>query len=388
MKKTLIRHIIVFVITLFIGCDSSLLFAADAADPTNQSTELQLEQLRQVAADQNRRLQQANTNATGISPVDAPPPPIIQNPTPQPSISNGASPANAAPVQIDVPPQPMNALTNVNAASTPCPTTEPAGDVCEQAFNGVARTALPMSPEQIQRLRQLFTASQYAASIQVGVPPKPVIRSQMVNLSPGATPPPIRMKQGVVTTLAFIDATGQPWPIDAYDIGDPATFNVQWNKTDNVLFVQPSKQFFDDRNLVVRLRGLATPVTLTLLAPQLSNRNAVDYRVDLHIPEAGPNAVPIAGGDNLPNSADPVLLGVLSGVPPEGSKELSVSDNTSQAWMLNDKLFLRTRSTVLSPAWLATMSSADGMKAYLMPKTPMILVSQHGKAVQLRIEGL
>lgn len=136
-------------------------------------------------------------------------------------------------------------------------------------------------------------------------------------------------------------------------------------------------------NLAVRLQGLSTPVMLTLIPGQ----RAVDYRVDLRIQATGPNAVPVPV-TGLPGNANPELLGVLDGIPPQGSTEVQVSDSGVQAWLRNDQLFVRTHYTILSPAWIATMSSADGTKAYQMPKAPLLLASEDGRIVQLKIEGL
>jgi intracellular multiplication protein IcmK len=90
----------------------------------------------------------------------------------------------------------------------------------------------------------------------------------------------------------------------------------------------------------------------------------------------------------LPNSANTLLLGVLDGVPPAGSTALKVSGGGCEVWLSGDRMFVRTHYTVLSPAWLSTMSSADGTKAYEMPKAPLLLVSQNGKVVPLKVEGL
>ena len=43
---------------------------------------------------------------------------------------------------------------------------------------------------------------------------------------PGATPPAIRLAQGYVSSLVFVDSTGAPWPIASFDIGDPK--GCQW----------------------------------------------------------------------------------------------------------------------------------------------------------------
>jgi intracellular multiplication protein IcmK len=79
---------------------------------------------------------------------------------------------------------------------------------------------------------------------------------------------------------------------------------------------------------------------------------------------------------------------VLDGIAPNKAKPLSIPGSNSQAWLAGDKIYLRTRLTLLSPAWVASMSSADGMNAYQIPKTPSILVgNSDGKIFNLRIEG-
>lgn len=251
------------------------------------------------------------------------------------------------------------------------------------AFDGVAEQLFPLTPEQIIRIKQLYQTSEYAKSSTAGTPPKPTATSQFVNLSPGSTPPVIRLSQGFVSSLVFLDSTGAPWPINAYDLGDPAAFNIQWDKTSNTLMIQASK-LYTYGNLAVRLRGLNTPVMLTLIPGQ----KAVDYRVDLRVQGYGPNAKSMPMDNGLPPSASDILLHVLDGVPPAGSARLTVSGGDARAWLLNEKMFVRTNLTILSPGWLGSMTSADGMHAYEMQKSPVLLVSWHGKVMQLKVEGL
>lgn len=259
--------------------------------------------------------------------------------------------------------------------------------ISQGAFAGAVQTLLPMSPDQIHRLRQLYSASQYAAAAPAGVPPRATATSLFVDLSPGASPPAINLAEGDITALVFLDSTGAPWPIEALDNGNPNAFDIQWNKKDNVLLVQASSAF-GRGNVAVRLRQLGPPVMITLVTNSTMQGagGVVDYRVDLRIPGYGPNAQPVAG-NNLPNQANPVLLDVLDGIPPSGSKSLDLSDNIGQAWLKNDSLFLRTHLTLLSPAWVATMSSADGTNAYQLQQTPLLLMSQNGKVIQVKVKG-
>ncbi len=79
---------------------------------------------------------------------------------------------------------------------------------------------------------------------------------------------------------------------------------------------------------------------------------------------------------------------MLDGIAPAGSKTLTVRGADAQAWVLGEKIYFRTRFTVLSPGWIGTMSSPDGMHAYEMPKTSSILVSRYGEPAEIKIEGL
>lgn len=252
-----------------------------------------------------------------------------------------------------------------------------------KAFKDMTRNLYPLNPEQIVRLKQIYETSEYAKASTPGTPPKPTATSQFVNLSPGSTPPVIRLSQGFVSSLVFLDSTGAPWPISAYDLGDPSAFNIQWDKTSNTLMIQASK-LYNYGNLAVRLKGLNTPVMLTLIPGQ----KAVDYRVDLRIQGYGPNAKSMPTEEGIPPSANDLLLHVLEGVPPPGSKRLVVSGGDARAWLSNEKMYVRTNLTILSPGWLASMTSADGMHAYEMQKSPVLLVSWHGKVMQLKVEGL
>ena len=251
------------------------------------------------------------------------------------------------------------------------------------AFSGVENQLFPLDKEKIHELKNDYHNNEFAKAADPGTPPRPIATSQFVNLSPGSTPPVIRLSQGFVSSLVFLDSTGSPWPISAYDLGDPASFNIQWDKTGNTLMIQ-SMKLYTYGNLAVRLVGLNTPVMLTLIPGQ----KAVDYRVDLRVQGLGPNASNLPMEEGLPPSANNVLLHVLEGVPPAGSKRLIVNGGDARAWLLDSTMFVRTNLTILSPGWVGSMTSADGMHAYELQKSPVLLVSWHGKVMQLKIEGL
>lgn len=328
-------------------------------------------------------------------PVFQPTSQAISQPTFQPTSQAGPPPMPQSMPQSMTPPTPGSNLTAAPAPSMQqvelqafnAALNQQASQLQQterdQAFRGVMQQAMPLTPEQILQLKYLYSQTQRASQAPPGIPPVPTSTTELVNLAPGAVPPVVRLSQGFITSLVFVDATGAPWPIAAYDLGNPTAFNIQWDKKNNILMIQ-SKDAYTYGNLAVKLQDLPTPVMVTLIPGQ----QVVDYRVDMRVQQMGPQAKVSPTGSGLPGQADPVLLGILDGVPPAGSKALQVYGGQAQAWSAGGKLLLRTRMTVISPGWIATMSSADGTNAYLLQNTPTILVSDNGALEQLRIEGL
>ncbi|MEE9451837.1 MAG: DotH/IcmK family type IV secretion protein [Gammaproteobacteria bacterium] len=363
-------------------------YAIGAEAPQLDESAQQLQQLQALQAQQQQQLQQGAMPpwAAEVVPSTQPIQPIQPaQPAPQGAVQPAFPPTanmGATPAVVDNN-VPAGANVQIDEQMQQLLQSSPQELIDEMAFRETTRNTFPITPEQIVRLREMYEELQLAEATSPKTPPRPTATSQHVSLAPGATPPVIRLSKGFVSSLVFLDSTGAEWPITAYDLGDPDSFNIQWDRTSNTLMIQ-AMELYTYGNLAVRLQGLTTPVMLTLTPGQ----QAVDYRVDLRIQGRGPNAKEMPTGDNLPSTADPLLLNVLDGIPPPESTELSITGGEAQAWEYDGKIFLRTRLNVLSPAWLATMSSADGMQVYEMSKAPIILASRRGSVVQLKVEGL
>jgi intracellular multiplication protein IcmK len=301
-----------------------------------------------------------------------------------PTTSRKASPSDRKQSQLDKAAGPTEMASTEGGSDDDADPSVGENEIVEKlAFEGLTQQLFPLSPDETRKVKEQYQSAEIAKQAPVGTPPTPTATSQFVNLSPGSTPPVIRLSQGFVSSLVFLDSTGSPWPISAYDLGDPSAFNIQWDKTSNTLMIQSTK-LYTYGNLAVRLRDLNTPVMLTLIPGQ----KAVDYRVDLRVQGYGPNAKNIPMEEGIPAAANDVLLHILDGVPPDGSSRLTISGGDARGWMLNEKMFIRTSLTVLSPGWIGSMTSADGTHAYEMQKSPVLLVSWHGKVMQLKVEGL
>lgn len=253
----------------------------------------------------------------------------------------------------------------------------------EKTFQDMLQKMIPMTPEQIRRLRLKQDEIDLAARGPAGTPPRPVATSQFVSLAPGDKMPIVRMEPGFVTSVVFVDSTGAPWPIELYSLGDPTLFNIAWDKQSNILLMQ-ANQKFKHSNVAVKLMGMNTPVMITLVAGQ----HQVDYRIDLRVQGLGPKAYPVKLTDGLPPRTNDLLLSLLDGVAPKNAEPAKIKGGNASAWILKKKLYLRTRMTLISPGWMSSMSSPDGMNIYELMLTPLLLVSDHGQIVQLKVEGI
>ena len=260
---------------------------------------------------------------------------------------------------------------------------------------------LSLTPEMILELGRRYRENQNARE-QVMAPSiaMPVTRSVNASMGPGGATSIIQAVQGYPTAIAFVDATGQPWPI-AWDTnsnpasdgggaaGTPAVqatgFDVRVPiKGSNVLQLAP-RSSAPRGGVLVNLQGAPAPLTFMVMA----GRDRYDARVDVKVADRGPNArVQIITRPNTPETGAAYLTSMLDGAPPADAVPLSVSGvspDDVRAWRLGDKVYLRTQYTVLSPEWTASENGADNMTIYAIPSTPVVLLSANGRSVAARL---
>lgn len=262
---------------------------------------------------------------------------------------------------------------------------DPMTQMQDQAFKSVVDTIMPMRPDQIDELARRMTEMEETASTAVNkqLRPKAVSKVESVSLDPSGEPPAIKLADGYVTTVMVLDATGAPWPIE--DIGYVGKFDLKVPpKSPHVLRIVPLSRF-EDGNITIQLRGLDTPVLFRVVA----DAGEVYYRYDVRVPEMGPKArAPQFKSANTLAGGNAVLTAVLNGYPPAGAKRLEVIglDDRSGAWDVGGQTYLRTPYTLLSPAWSNSTRSGDGTTVYVIPDTPVLLLSDNGVMVRARLQ--
>ena len=250
----------------------------------------------------------------------------------------------------------------------------------KEAFKATTDQAMPLKPSEIRRILEMYDETKQAVETPIYPTPEPESAFQKISLDPGAKPLVVKTAMGNVTTVSLVDITGQPWPIQ--DLTWAGDFQIeQPEKGSHMLRITPTSEFAVG-NISMRLLGLNPPVIFSLKA----ERKSVHVRLDVQVPEVGPKGIippmetPIttkAGDDAL----TAVLMGVVKG---KDTIRLQVDgiDGRTTAYKSGDMMYIRTPYTMLSPAWLKSMQSADGTKVYSMNFTPVVLLSDKGKMVR------
>lgn len=301
--------------------------------------------------------------------------PLAQSKPGEQSVANQSPGASAEPSQT----QPPAAYSGNVAAVQPLPS--PKLDLKQEVLNQIA----PMDAALVREVIQELEKRRQAISVPATTDVKASLSSFNVDLSPGATPPVVRIARGQGAVVTFLDTAGNPWPIEAAENFYSQAMDVKQLST-HVLSVAARSEYLRG-SVGVMLKGLPTPVTFTVIP----GVNSTDYRVDLRVPGLAPGAVPIAsGGLASAPIGSPDLMSYLYGQTPEGATRLNVKGQSGvSAWQAaSGDLIVRTSAMIASPAWSEKLPSADGTSVYRLPPTPVVLLSANGHIKNVEIEGI
>ena len=265
-----------------------------------------------------------------------------------------------------------------------------AAELDRKARDAAEHHELPLSPEGIERLARKFNemhrAQEQAQQTSIALP---VTRSVNISLGPGGATPIVQLVLGYPTAIAFLDSSGQPWPIVTDTNSNPTADGFGFDasapeKGSNVMQIIPRSRI-PRGGLLVYLKGAPVPLTFMIVAGQ----GRYDARVDARIADRGPNAkVQIITRPNTPETGAAYLTAMLDGTPPAEAVPLvvaGVSPDEVRAWRLGDRVFLRTRYTVISPEWVASEAGEAGVSVYALPSPPIVLLSADGRSVSARL---
>ena len=307
------------------------------------------------------------------------------------------------------------ALGLAAASSAACGQSVPTNDAIDPNARAAA-ASIPFIPDALVEdlARRLDSQRRRSEAVTNPVLAIPVNRSVNVSLGPGGTTPAVQTVMGYPTSIAFLDATGQPWPIHWDENSNPSVPVPQGGVTNAAagVGVAPAVSFgngFDITvpvkggnvlnittrspgprgGLAVMLEGASAPLAFMIMA----NGQRFDSRLAVMVAGRGPNARAAASG-GFGRSGEPVtgsaqLTSMLDGVAPARAVPLGVSGMSPddiRAWRLGDRIYLRTRARVVSPQPVATEKGMDGVAIYEIPAVPSVLVTSGGQLAAIHLQ--
>ena len=323
--------------------------------------------------------------AQGVSRVSNPtapsgPAPTQQSPGPlagSPFAQNGPAPGQPGGAL------PSPATPPAQSASAAMPT--PYVATTQAVLDKIA----PLTPKEIVNLRKQIDERKDAFTENIsGRPPaRPTSTQTTIDLSPGATPPVVRVSPRQGASITFIDAAGRPWPVEAADNFNVAAYGVSAmaEHVYSVGMIQPQIG-----NVAFKLKDIVRPITVTIMPAQ----DATDYSLDLVIPKfvGGLPPTAMASASPAPSHLSDELMSYLYRTPPREARRLQVAGSGTDeimAWQISPtSMALRTSAQILSPAWMRRQGSPDGVFVYQLPITPVVVISQGGELRNVALGGI
>jgi len=250
-----------------------------------------------------------------------------------------------------------------------------------------------LTPRQIELLKEDASKARQAniSPYPKGEISKPVSTPMTINPDMTQSPRLVRLSKGMLTTFVFSDYNGNPWFIKSaafdcnlFDDGTCTGKAATEKKATNILKIW-SLHPYSYGNIVIELEELTSPINFILASGQ---SDETDVTVSARVVGKNPNSKAQLIALNKMPDHDTLMTYFLDGVPPDGAKKLKVVGGQAEAWQVGSALYLRTRASVLSPAFTDHAGSADGMHVYKYNSVfPQLLASISGAATTFYISG-
>ncbi|WP_178125745.1 DotH/IcmK family type IV secretion protein [Pseudomonas sp. EMN2] len=269
---------------------------------------------------------------------------------------------------------------------------------------------LQASPQQVLEARKIIGDFQAAKRTPI-VDMYEDIASELLPLDevfeigakPNSRVPQIFIAKNLATTISFVDAYGNPWPIratadfvkDSVDVRRAIGGASEEGQAEKPDIKDPQAGSIDvsalvtgaTGNMTVYLVGRASPVKIVMIA-----KSGVFHQMaTIKVNEVGPQTdlKSVGRGDEVKigTKADPDLNSALYGVGPVNSKEMDVEGGEARAWLKDKTIYLQTPLAIFSPDVQGATHALGRYRAYKIPYTTVAwATNEEGKTVSLRIK--
>lgn len=255
----------------------------------------------------------------------------------------------------------------------------------------VTKQFLPMDEDEALRIKKILMEREKQLNAPA-ITPDILYRSVNIDSSSPYQDQTIYLSPNYVSTLLIFDKMGAPWPIDKYVLGlSEQVYND--NIRTNTLVLSSKKSNYGKTNLVLSLKGLDTPIILSVeITPY-----KVDYKTEVRLNSFGPDSQPTVFKNNndlsyMGKFAKEDFYSMLDGITPPNGKYIKrpTSLDGVEAWANGKTLYIRTKDILISPSLLPSeyskMQAADGTYLYTIPNISVLVLSRNGQPVQVKVE--
>lgn len=208
-------------------------------------------------------------------------------------------------------------------------------------------------------------------------------KSVAIDLDDPQTFPEIITATGFDSVVTFLDASGNPWPIEYFRNGNKNQFDIEQPKeisNKNILYIS-SKKNYARTNLTVVFQGEDTPVIIQVATSDIMNSDQADGRVSIRLQKRGPMSdysEPVVVNSHQQESIETsnVLLKFLDNLPPKEAFKLDFKgDKSIDAWSYQGDIFVRTKNNLIWPPTESIQYGEGEVKVYKTTVSPIIRLS-------------
>lgn len=298
------------------------------------------------------------------------------------SAAESANPPNSA--NAANPAVPVSMPSGRPAAPMPSPLPSPVVDRVQNALE----QAVPLTPTEVTRLMgELYERQRAGQQNVTGIPAaKPITSVEVLDLSPGAVPPVIRVALGQGAVLSFNDSAGRPWPIL-----DNMNFNQRAyeGKLIGPHLYSVTLKSREPANLTIVLKDLARPIVITALPATDETDYLKEYTVPRFVDGLPPASVAASSREGTLSFNAPELINYLYRTPPKSARALTVAGLPGvMAWQISaEKMVVRTAGQVVIPAFSRRHSGTDGITVFELPLSPVVSITESGALHRISLGG-
>lgn len=150
--------------------------------------------------------------------------------------------------------------------------------------------------------------------------------------------------------LTFQDSTGQVWPISGHTQGDSASFSSKILDAQPHIYEVSVEEPYATATNNLLLEGFPQPIVVRLVGEEEKNICVLNVRLSMPGPNANTNPVMLSDA-GFGGGEDDVMFRLAVNDIPSGAEEVELSGikDAGRAWVINDRLYVRSQYWMESP---------------------------------------